>query len=182
MVRLHMIRHGKDGAGFGAELDPGLDDLGRAQAEAVAAELAPLGPCALLTSPLLRARETAAPLAALWGVAPVVARQVAEIPSGAVDLKGRRAWLGSVMAGAWSVVAPELLAWRRGVVDYLRGLERDAVIFSHFIAINVAVGHATGEDRVRVFRPDNGSITTFETDGGTLRLITLGREAETEVR
>ena len=57
-----------------------------------------------------------------------------------------------------------------------------AVIFSHFIAINVAVGHATGEDRVRVFRPDNGSITTFETDGGTLRLITLGREAETEVR
>ncbi len=182
MPRIHLIRHGKAAAGFDADLDPGLDDTGRAQAEAAAEAMATKGPMHLVTSPLKRARETALPLARHWGLEPTVAPEITEIPLGSNDLQVRRAWLDSVMAGGWSVVTPELAAWRRGVIDYLLGLERESVVFSHYIAINVAVGAARGDDEVVVFRPDNGSITSFETDGGTLRLLTLGWEAVTEIR
>ena len=34
-------------------------------------------------------------------------------------------------------------------------LRYGCVVFSHFIAINAAVGYATGDDRVVSFRPDN---------------------------
>ena len=41
----------------------------------------------------------------------------------------------------------------------LRPFATDVTVFCHFIAINVAVGAALGDDRLIVFRPDNGSIT-----------------------
>jgi broad specificity phosphatase PhoE len=58
----------------------------------------------------------------------------------------------------------------------------DCVVFSHFIAINAAVGHATGDDRVVSFRPANCSITIMETGINTLTLLERGVEAITEVR
>ena len=35
-TRIYMIRHGKAAAGWDGDADPGLDDVGRAQAENVA--------------------------------------------------------------------------------------------------------------------------------------------------
>ena len=55
------------------------------------------------------------------------------------------------------------------------------MIFSHFIAINVAAGAALGDDRLVAFRPDNCSVTVFETKGSSLSLVEKGREAETKV-
>ena len=37
MTRLILVRHGRAAGGWDDDLDPGLDDLGRAQAEAMAA-------------------------------------------------------------------------------------------------------------------------------------------------
>jgi hypothetical protein len=84
---------------------PGLDEVGRAQAEAIAKELGPLGPLPLATSPLRRARETAVPLEALWGVKARVEPGVAEIPSPTEDLQARATWLRQVMRGRWSDMA-----------------------------------------------------------------------------
>ena len=39
MAIVQLVRHGKAAAGFGTHPDPGLDDLGRSQAAAVAAML-----------------------------------------------------------------------------------------------------------------------------------------------
>ena len=84
-----MVRHGKAAAGFDGHIDPGLDALGREQAEATAAALAPLGPLPVHSSPLARARETAAPLAERWSVPPAIETRVAEIPSPTDDLRER---------------------------------------------------------------------------------------------
>lgn len=62
MATLFLVRHGRAAAGFDGHHDPGLDDLGRTQAISAAAHLAPLGPLAIYSSPLARARETAIPL------------------------------------------------------------------------------------------------------------------------
>jgi broad specificity phosphatase PhoE len=55
------------------------------------------------------------------------------------------------------------------------------VLVSHFIPINVAVGHVLGDDRVVCFQPDNCSCTVFEVRDGRLRLAEPGAEAPTRV-
>jgi|SRR5579871_4056033 len=181
MPRIHMVRHGHAAAGFD-NADPPLDSVGREQAEAVARTLAPLGARAILTSPLARARETAAPLARLWAREPLVEPRVAEIPTpDGLSLSARVPWLRSFMAGSWNAADPALTEWRKRVIAMLTGISSDTVIFSHFIAINVGAGQAEGDDRVVVFAPDNCSVTVFETDGKALKLVERGREAATRV-
>ena len=178
MPRIHMVRHGRAAAGFGEDMDPGLDDLGRTQAEAAAKKLVGLGPRLILSSPLKRAQETAAPLAKLWNRPPQIERAVAEIPSPeGMSLEDRVVWLRKLMAGSWRDVGPDLAQWREACIAAMAQLPQDAVVFSHYVAINVLMGAATNDDRVVVFSPENCSITTFDNAGGTLRLVDKGSEA-----
>jgi broad specificity phosphatase PhoE len=68
MTLIYLVQHGQKHHGPG---DPGLTAAGRRQAAAVANLLAPAGLTAVYSSPLRRARETAAPIAAAAGL-PVV--------------------------------------------------------------------------------------------------------------
>jgi broad specificity phosphatase PhoE len=176
-----MVRHGKAAAGFDGHLDPGLDELGRAQAFAVADELSSKGPLPVYASPLARARETAEPLARRWGVDIQIESRVAEIPSPTQVLAERVAWLRQAMQGRWRDLDSPRQRWRQALVDYLTSVEHDSVVFCHYIAINVAVGAATGDDRVVIFPPDNGSVTVLSNAGGRLSVLALGRSASTAV-
>jgi len=178
MPKLFVIRHGKAEAGFGGAMDPGLDALGREQAEAVARKMNPLGPLPILSSPLARTRQTAAPLATLWNKTPVIEHAVAEIPSpNLASLEERAVWLRKLMMGSWRDVNPELASWREHCIATVTAIPQDTVIFSHYVAINVLAGAATNDDRVVVFSPDNCSVTVFETAGTSLRLVEKGHEA-----
>jgi broad specificity phosphatase PhoE len=179
-----MVRHGQAAAGWGDDLDPGLSDLGRAQAIATADALASIGPQPIIASPLRRCRETAAPLARLWGVDPLIEPAVGEIvsPADHAGLAARSAWLHAAMQGTWSALDPSLHAWREAVIECITAIEVDTVVHSHFIAINVVVGAATGDDRVVCFAPDNGSWTVLDVTGRSIEVVELGRQATTEVR
>jgi broad specificity phosphatase PhoE len=181
MPTLTLVRHGR-AARWGSHLDPPLDNIGRAQAAAMADALAATGPQPVVVSPMLRCRETAAPLCARWGSEPAVDPLVIEIPSPRDDLDGRARWLDRMMGATWAAADTELQPWRRGVVECLLGLDRDTVVVTHFMAINVAVGHATADPRVLCFRPDNCSRTILRSDRDTLTVVELGSEAETVVR
>jgi broad specificity phosphatase PhoE len=181
-VRLHLVRHGEAASGFDGHHDPGLSDLGREQAEAVAASLAPIGPLALVTSPLQRTRETAAPLERLWASPAVVEQRVAEIPSPTDDLEERTAWLRGAMRGTWSDLDSTYAAWRDELLSCVRSFDRDTVVVTHFIAINAIVGHAQDDDRVVSFAPANCSVTVVSCDGDDIRLVELGGQASTVVR
>jgi len=178
MACIYMVRHGQAEAGFGGAMNPGLNALGREQAEAVAQILAPRGSLPILSSPLRRARETAAPLAALWQVDPVIENAVAEIPSPkGMILEERVTWLRNLMGGSWRDVPRDLAIWREHCIGTVTAISRDTVIFSHYVAINVIAGAASNDDRVVVFSPDNCSVTVFETDGTNLKLLEKGAEA-----
>jgi broad specificity phosphatase PhoE len=181
MTRIYLVRHGRAAASWADDLDPGLDALGVSQAEAAAEELANHMPLQVLSSPLKRALETSQPFTRMFTLETRVEPRVAEIPSPGMDLASRGPWLGKIMQGTWSDTSPELQNWRRALIDSLCELQNDTVVFSHFIAINVAVGSATGDDRVVHFRPDNGSISILETNGSSLTLIEHGADAQTHV-
>ena len=181
MATIYMVRHGRADAAAENPRDPGLDDLGRQQARDTAAALARKGPLPIYSSPFARAQETAAALANLWQVDVTTEPRVAEIPFPMTDLAERSAWLRRAMAGRWSGLDDYLQTWRRELVDCVANLDRDCVVFCHFIAINVAAGAAKGDDRMMIFQPDNASVTVFNNDGGELRLVEFGREAATKV-
>jgi broad specificity phosphatase PhoE len=181
-VTLYLVRHGRASAGFAEAQDPGLDEVGRMQAEAIAQELAPLGPLPILTSPLRRARETAAPLATLWGVQAQVEHAVAEIPTPTTDLQARSTWLHQALRGCWSELPVAYQHWREQVVAALIALNTPAVVTTHFVAINAAVSLAMGDDRMVCFEPDHCSSTVFEVRAGKLQLVALGRQRATQIR
>ncbi len=181
MVRLYLVRHGRAAGAFAEARDPGLDPVGRAQAEAMASGLVPLGPLPIVASPLRRTRETAAPLELRWRRVARLEPAVAEIPSPVEDLAQRGVWLRGVMAGRWSELPDELRAWRERVVAALAAIPESSVVVSHYVAINVSVGRATGDDRVLCFAPDHCSVTIVEIAEGALRLVERGGEAATRV-
>lgn len=69
---LILVRHGRTALNaegrLRGHLDPPLDEVGHIQAATVAAVLAPLQPSRILSSPLLRARQTAEAIAGLVGL------------------------------------------------------------------------------------------------------------------
>lgn len=182
-VRIHLVRHGRAAAGWDDDPDPGLDEVGRAQAEAMAARLAPVGPLRLVTSPLRRCRETGEPLARHWGVEAIVDPAVAEIPSPAgVPMGERVAWLRRAIEGTWTALGPIYTAFRDEVVAAVRSQPSDAVVVSHFVAINAVIGACVGSDRLVVRSLDNASVTTVEVVDGRLVLVEGGHEADTLIR
>jgi broad specificity phosphatase PhoE len=189
MPRIYLVRHAKPAAAWGDDPDPGLEALGVTQAAAVAQQLAQaLSPAPIYSSPLRRCRETALPLCELWRSDATVLPSVAEIPSPPVDRAAKREWLTAAMTGTWSELqrnAPagsiDYLDWRRSVVEALQALPHDCVVFTHYIAINVAAGAAQRREDVLCFRPDHASVTVIDADTRGLRLIELGREAQTGV-
>lgn len=183
MARLYLVRHGEASAAWNEAADPGLSALGRQQAEIAAADMASLGPMEVLSSPLMRARETAEPTARLWRRTVAIADQIAEIPSPAgLPIAERQEWLLTLLQKGWRGAGELQRAWRDTLLDFLSTRKADAVIFSHFVAINVAVGAALGRDDIICFRPANASITVIDTTAAGLSLIKQGGEAKTRVR
>lgn len=182
MARLILVRHGRAAAGWDSDHDPGLDDAGRAQAEAMAASLAPRGPLPIVSSPLRRARETAAALEQRWGTSAVVEATVGEIPSPTSDLAERGRWLREVLQSKWPAAPADVVSWRRSVLGWLTTQEADALVVTHYVLINVAVGAATNDDRLVCCHPDNCSVTEIDVADGKLSVVQLGDEAVTIVR
>jgi broad specificity phosphatase PhoE len=180
MAKLYLVRHGKATAGWDEDYDPGLDGLGRSQAQRAAEALKPLGILRIISSPLARARETAIPLAEAWSCSVEIEERVGEIPPPEKGLQDRGLWLGEVMTQKWPDLNRELRVWREGVFEALLSLDGDTVVFSHFIAINTAVGKATGDERVLSFMPHNGSVTEISTDNGQFHLVRLGSQGGPE--
>lgn len=177
MPRLILVRHGEAAAGWNQDRDPALSDEGHRQAAEMAAALAPHGPLPIVVSPLRRTRETAAPLEQRWGTTATVDPGVGEIVSPIEDLEERTAWLRGFMAGGWDAAGDAHHTWRRTVLDTLTAIPHDAVVVTHFIAINAAVGAATDDARVVNFMPGNCSRTTLDVVDGRLELVELGGEA-----
>jgi len=174
MPRLYLIRHGEPAAAWGDHADPGLSPLGMKQAADAGMKLGVLKPAQAITSPLMRCRETSAAFEMESGLAARVEPRVTEVPT-PDDAPDRQSWLRQAMLGAWTDL-PGHAGWRADLIRALVALDRDTAVFTHFVAINVALGAALGQDAVTLFRPGHCSISVFDSDGVRLKLIAQGDE------
>ena len=196
MALLYLVRHGRAAAGWDTAIDPSLDVLGREQAAATAARLVvrlqearwSVFDVDVVTSPLLRCRETAAAFENATGTTAKVESRIAEIPSPVgVDMSDRITWLRRAMHGTWAELIERDGATYRDFRDALVGWARagrvDTIAVSHFVAINAVIGAALGDDRLVIRSVDNASVTIVEVGAdGSLALLEGGREANTLIR
>ncbi len=106
----------------------------------------------------------------------MVEPRVGEIRADGVAPELRKEWLRSILHCRWSELGQPLDRWRNQVLEALLGITQDTVVFSHFVAINVAVGFALDDDRVTCFRPANCSCTVVEVRDGEILALALGAE------
>jgi broad specificity phosphatase PhoE len=111
LTTLYLVRHGESEANVrrifsNGKVDLPLTDLGRRQAEQAAACLAGRGAVHVFSSPLLRARQTAAVIAAQLAVETTVLADLDEVRVG--DLDGRQD------AASWAVHDRVIARWRAG--------------------------------------------------------------------
>lgn len=181
-MSIFLVRHGEAAARWHQCDDPGLSELGRQQAVQAARHLLEQIPpgIRLLSSPLQRARETAAPLAAALGDEPAIVDSFREIPT-PVALAERQIWLNRIARQTWGEQHAMVQDWRRALLEALREIREPTVVFTHFMVLNAVVGEMRNDDRVVSFLPDNASVTTLQGFGDELHLAELGRQFRTRV-
>ena len=94
------------------------------------------------------------------------------------------------MRGTWTSLGPRYVDFRDGVVRTLGALPTDTIVFSHFVAINAAIGAAVGDDRLVIRSLANASVTVIDVladriaaeRGPVLQLVEGGAEADTLIR
>ncbi|MGZ4677225.1 MAG: histidine phosphatase family protein [Acidimicrobiia bacterium] len=181
-IRLTLVRHARPDGTWGLDPDPGLDRVGRDQAEAMAEAIGGRAPVPVVVSPLRRTRETAAPLLARWGIEAVVEPAVGELTAPLDPRPDHATWLRALMAGRGADHAGVMAPFRSRVLGAIRALRTDTVVVTHFLAINAVVGAATDDDRVVCFTPGHCSVTTVVLDGDALSVVQLGADGPGAVR
>jgi broad specificity phosphatase PhoE len=192
---LHFIRHGKPDftskdfleSDRGRQWNPGLDDRGRQQAEALAARLAMMDRLAgVFVSPFRRCRETIQPYLAATGTGVQVVGDLGEvfigaweglsfeeIVSGDEELARRfrdQEAMFSMAPGGES--GPQLRARVVAAIARIVAGARDGVILvvTHGGVINAYLGHVLGLEQDMFFLPDYASINTVRIDDGRPRV------------
>jgi len=111
-TRVLLLRHAETAAPdrfHGAESDVGLGDRGHDQARAAAERIAPLAPSALYCSAMLRARQTAGPIALACGLEPIILPDLHERRMGPLS--------GMALEEGWSAYRAAIEQWKVGDLD-----------------------------------------------------------------
>jgi alpha-ribazole phosphatase len=185
-TRLVLLRHAEPDAAFRGRchgrLDVGLSPEGKRQALAVGAALAEEPFAAVYTSPLTRALETAAPIAAAHGLEPVRDERLSELDFGELEglsyeeIQAARpelfeAWMATPAAvrfpggEAYADLRARVLA---AVAEIRERDEGEAVaVVAHGGVVRAVLGDALGLEDAAVFRlgQAHGGLSIVETLG-----------------
>ena len=181
-MNIYLVRHGEASASWQESDDPGLSERGHRQAAETARHLLERvhSGIRLVSSPMLRARETARPLSDALVADVSIVEPFREIPT-PVPRRERQTWLNGIARQSWGEQHEMVREWHGSLLRQLGQIREPTVVFTHFMVLNAIVSTLTAEDRVVCFLPDNASVTTLRRVGDDLQLVELGRQFRTIV-
>lgn len=180
-IKIYLLRHAQPMEPWYDFDDSSLSKNGHRQAESAARMMGPLGPLPIWTSPLKRAVETAAPLARIWEEIPSIEPRLREISPPNSDPLSRGSWLTTLLMAKWESMEENFQNWRRQILDAVQSIEKDTVIVTHFVVINVIVGAATNENRVICCNPDNVDMIVINKSKERLEVASYGLGKDSQV-
>ncbi len=184
-IHIYLIRHGEAGKAWHEDPDPGLSKMGYEQAkssyDSLRSEI-PLANFQLCTSPLLRAMQTAEVFQMFLGEDLITVPVFSEIPSLGVPLSERQNWLKGVFAQTIPELDQNLINWRNQIIDTLQNIDRNTLIFSHFMVINCVVGWIEKNEKLVSFNPGYCSVTHIEKRADRFLIRQKGMDVNTLVR
>jgi broad specificity phosphatase PhoE len=189
---LILVRHGETAANsegrLQGQVETELNDRGRGQAERLATAVAKLEPVAVVSSPLRRARETAAAIGRASGIDVEIDERLTELHYG--DWEGSR--FGELPNGAFDAWRADptftppggesLVDLRARVVPCIEDLlerDRPVVAVSHVSPIKAAITWALGVGEETTWRMhlELASISRIDRRGNTPVLVTFDETA-----
>ena len=124
-ITIYIIRHGEANAAWNEDPDPGLSEKGKLQSEELKKELTQdlSSNFEAISSPLLRAQETAKPLKETLGFNLNINDTFAEIPSPGIPLSERRNWLRGIFNAKVKELEEPQLFWSISIIESLKVLQ-----------------------------------------------------------
>ena len=183
-VKIYLIRHGEAKSAWNEDPDPGLSDKGKMQAKELVSKILPeiTNETRLISSPLLRARETYLPLESKIQSIAEINLNFAEIPSPGIALKERKEWLRKIFDMNIVDLGQPQKEWRNKIIECFKLIKSDTLIFSHFMVINCVVGWINSYKKIVNFYPNNCSVTKIYKKDHKFLIEELGNEFGTIVQ
>ena len=184
MTQSHIIlvRHGEASAGWSVHPDPSLSAQGREQAENSGKSLInELSYYQLVSSPKKRAIETMEIMNQGDTNSFKLDPRFIEIPSGNINADKKKEWLVNIFTTSIEELPEAVKKWRNELINWLKEVEGNFIVTTHFMVINALVSHITSNNAISYFHPDYASRTEIFIRNGELTQLILGDDKKTVI-
>ena len=176
-----LVRHGEAETQWGNDDDPGLSQNGIDQAQNLSKRFENdlLRKFTFISSPKKRAIMTATPLAKKYDKDLLINKNFAEIPSPNVSIDEKRAWLKNTMHLNIKSLDENVRDWRLNIIDAITNLNSDAIIFSHYMVMNVLKGFIDNSDKILNFHPGYTSVMILKIQNKRISITNIEENKNT---
>ena len=180
-IKLILIRHGEAASAFGESEDPSLSALGTKQSKKLVKDLNidVLNKYKFFSSPKARAIQTAKPLVDILKKDLIVKKEFSEIPAPKIDSKEKQRWLKNIMSLPIDKLPKDVNLWRQNLLKVMSSLEKNTIVFTHFMVINALIGYIVKNKTLLYFYPANASVTKVFLKNGTPSSYQVGENKKT---
>jgi broad specificity phosphatase PhoE len=124
---------------------------------------------------------TAAPLVNKYKKDLIIDPIFSEIPSDDIELADKRRWLTDTMKIDINSLPTIVCNWRDRILSKVLTLNKDTIIFTHFMVINSIIGKLVDNPTLLYFYPDYTSITKIIIEDGIVKEFYVGGEKKTPI-
>ena len=170
-IEVIFIRHAEASSSWGDHPDPGLSDYGITQSKKLInrSELIKLDDYSFISSPKLRAINTARPLAKKFKKDLIIENTFTEIPSSNIERENKQDWLKNILHMNKNDLPENVAKWKDNIISKTKAFSKNSVVFTHFMVINALLSELNSENKLLYFYPDYTSIVKITIEDGEFR-------------
>ena len=164
------VRHGEAESSFGTHPDPALSKNGVEQSLKLIHhdQLQSLEDFIFISSPKLRAIETARPIANKFNKEIKIDETFIEIPTENIEMDQKQNWLKQLVQKEKKQLPSNIKLWEKNIYEKIKGFRQNTIIFSHFMVINSILSTLSNHNHLLYFYPGYSSITKIINIDGKL--------------
>ena len=180
-IEVIFIRHAEACSSWGDHPDPGLSDNGIAQSKKLInrPELKRLDDYSFISSPKLRAINTARPLAKKFEKELIIENIFTEIPSPNIEPENKQDWLKNILQMNKNDLPEKIVKWKDNIISKTKALSQDSVVFTHFMVINALLSELNSKTKLLYFYPDYTSIVKITIEDGEFINFSIDKDKKT---